>query len=266
MGDEFERLEGQSCPKRLWVMLSLSDDEFIGEKDSLPPGLQFHLSRCESCRALAERMQAVSGTLQEAARLEPDDALLDAATSRAVAALRRGAELTGRVEIPDEPEMPGTTRAAASWGRIGRYAAAAAILLAVGLFALTSLTGERGETHVETTNAGGPDMPGLARVEEQEDETPAVGELAGGMPEAVQPAGDDLPARMAEAAPKDTARPGLRRIVRHHSHIEAALSNDPHGAQAAIVLPDTTQRNLGWGKVFDRTRPTRSTKASREEQ
>ncbi len=45
--------DGAICPKRLWVILTLSDDELLEDGETPPRILQLHLSRCDSCRALA---------------------------------------------------------------------------------------------------------------------------------------------------------------------------------------------------------------------
>ena len=63
------------CSKRLWVMTALSDDELLGEEGSLPQGLRFHVSQCESCRVLAESLLSVSQGLGELSVVEPPDEL-----------------------------------------------------------------------------------------------------------------------------------------------------------------------------------------------
>lgn len=90
------------CLKRPWVMLTLSDDEALAPGAELPRGLRLHLSRCASCRSIAEKLMAVTdGLAGVAATAEPDD-LFDRASARARTALRGGADLTGRVDIEEE--------------------------------------------------------------------------------------------------------------------------------------------------------------------
>lgn len=96
-------LDEAVCLKRPWVMLTLSDDEALATGAELPRGLRLHLSRCSSCRSLAETLMAVTDGLSGvAATGEPDD-LFDRASARARMALRTGADLTGRVRVVDEP-------------------------------------------------------------------------------------------------------------------------------------------------------------------
>ncbi len=150
-------LDRTTCPKRLWVMLTLSDDELMEGGETPMQGLQFHLSRCESCRSFAERLLAVSADMRSLAELEPASALADRADAQLRRAIREGARSTGRVTIPDEPDAgteprarhgaPSTSGRAdlwkfmiprgqkpAAWARYTRYAAAAMVVLAATLF------------------------------------------------------------------------------------------------------------------------------------
>jgi hypothetical protein len=40
-------------------------------------------------------------------------------------------------------------------------------------------------------------------------------------------------------------------VRRHRSHEEAAAADDPQPVQAAFVLPDPAERDLGWLRWFD---------------
>ena len=279
------------CPKRLWVMLTLSDDEALEAGEELPRGLQFHLSRCPSCRALADRLLAVSGTLRSLADLEPNDDLCARADSQVTKTLDEGARLTGRVSIPDEPERltaPSHRLGLAVWLRYGTYAAAAAVFLAVGLFTLVELQGPGGRKLADTG-----DPPGQGRTlrdptANQVESTPeheadgASAHLAHGFeePGAIETSGTHRPGagesgeQVAQAEPAEPAEPtpnvptgrrSRRPLCRYSSHVEAAMSEDPNCIYRAIILPDAGQRDLGWGRsLFDKPRSTVSTKARRK--
>jgi hypothetical protein len=262
MENNLRETNASACPKRPWVLLTLSDDEALGEDGAIPPGLQFHLSRCAECRALAERLLSVSSDLHALADRQPGQSLAEAANSRALDALASGAELTGRVEIPDEPEP--VRGAPFGWLRAGRYAAAAAVFIALSLFGLSTLTGEKGDNVVDGTPVAGRPLEGVARATKK---TPAGGEQVRMSDEVPGEAGPAVAAAGERLAERDEAGPAplrRRRIPRHHSHVEAAMSDDPYNVQSAVVLPDASRRNLGWGRVFDRARSSESTIAPRQ--
>lgn len=260
---ELQGQDAEACPKRVWVMLTLSDDEALQEGESLPQGLQFHLSRCESCRAVAEHLQAVSASLRGASVLEPPDGLAARADAQVREALQEGARLTGRVAIPDEPEPVRQAGGARRWVRIGRYAAAAAVFIAVGLFGLAQLPKSAQQTTDQTagqpqpSDQHNPEAPRLADSEEPEP-LDAVDLL----PEAEDEAEAVADSRLASSdAGRSTRRARSRQICRHRSYVEAALSEDTDCIPRAVILPDPGQRDLGWGNtLFDRSRSTRSTR------
>ncbi|MGB2985312.1 MAG: hypothetical protein WBE26_05465 [Phycisphaerae bacterium] len=275
---ELSGQDGETCPKRVWVMLTLSDDEALEEGGKLPQGLQFHLSRCESCRALAERLQAVSATLHSLSKIEPSDELAARADAQALAALREGARLTDRVAIPDEPEPASAAGGAARWRSVGRYAAAAAVLIAVGLFSLSEFRRPHDRSLAGKTEPGGFYVPSPRVVA---DSAGPVSEGAAGGATGSLSAGDaGLPGssstggeaasgtheKLAEASPVEPAATGPihrrrpRRICRHHSHVEAAMCEDVDCIYRAVILPSRGQRDLGWGEgLFDNPRSTVST-------
>ncbi len=98
-------VHGTVCPKQPWVMLTFSDDEALVPGAALPPGLRFHLSRCASCRAVAEKLSGVTTALDGAASESPPDDLVGQAAAQARSVLRDGARLSGRVHIEDEPPV-----------------------------------------------------------------------------------------------------------------------------------------------------------------
>jgi hypothetical protein len=225
-----EQDEG-GCPKRVWVMTTLSDDDAPGSVEELPPGLQFHLSRCEPCRALAERLLAVSGTLQSLSLLEPDSEVRERADAQALTALREGARLTGRVSIPDEPEVMPSARTGVPWLRYGRYAAAAAIVLAVGLV-VPKLIGPRSLPRV--TSSGPVEVPpapidhGSQQASADDDRTEPTGEAQ------TQAAPGSEPDEVLAGAASETSRPT---VCRHRSPIEAAMCDKPHVLHRVVTLP-----------------------------
>ncbi len=243
---------GESCPKRLWVLLTLSDDGLVSEDGQLPAGLRSHLSRCESCRILADRLLSVSGELRDLSALEPEDELAEAAKAQAMEALRSGARLTGRVDVHDEPDLPVAGPTALRWRRFAGHAAAAVILLAVGVSGLLWIGRQDQLTRPPRPGVEGSYAPNDRLAAESD--KPPVG--------AGQEAEATSKEQLVDSGGSDRPTKHPRRIRRHHSHIEAALSDDPSGAQAAVVLPDPARREIGWGKVFDKPRIVVSTTSS----
>ena len=161
--DDIQTEDQTGCPKRLWVMLTLSDDELVVDEESLPKGLRFHLSRCSSCRALADRLMAVSTGLRDLAQLEPAEEVAIAANGQLRQALQEGATLTGRVEIADELDLlrKGTDRGnqrvhRSGPGWYGGAVAAAAVVVAITFW------GVWGVANHEGSNGAGVGDPGQA--------------------------------------------------------------------------------------------------------
>ncbi len=264
-GVERQEQDAPGCPKRLWVMMTLSDDEALAEDGTLPRGLQFHLSRCASCRALADQLLGVSTALRCLSASKPDVNLADRADAQALTALREGAKLTGRVSIPDEPEPIPTAPARGGWSRLAQYAAAAAVFIAVGLFGLLELRGPQ-----DPTITGRPEPPrariALSPVQPQPVEPTEVpvepDERIAQVSRSVEPAVDVA-----------TGDRRSRRTCRHHSHVEAALCDDTHCIHRALILPrrrSTVPKTTGdlqrmWAafRGFDSTHPPGSTRPVR---
>lgn len=218
-----------TCSKRLWVLTMLSDDGLLAANEALPQGLAFHLSRCPSCRAVAEQLRATAAGLNRLTSESVPEGLEARAFAQARAALSDGARLTGRVTLPPEIELvqdlvprrrPDLTKVS--------VAAAAAIVLFV---------------------SGGAWWQALAPRR----------------PVANQPVAGALPARRVVPAPPEPVAPSTeitasaepvtkeRRVGvrRYHSHIEAAMSDDTSAVQSAVVLPDPQERGMGWVRWFD---------------
>lgn len=161
------------CPKRLWVMTTLSDDEIVDPGGSLPQGLEFHLSRCPSCRALADELRSVAASLGSAGEQEPPESLLRRAQRQTVVALQDGARMSGRVEVGDEDAELLDHPIPAWWRRWSVPLAAAAMVgIAIGL--------------VSIMRAPGVAEPGLtpAGVAQTGDERPRGGPTATEQPKA----------------------------------------------------------------------------------
>ncbi len=262
MNDETELQEqgGASCPKRIWVMMTLSDDEALPEDGTLPQGLRFHLSRCESCRAVADRLLAVSGTLGSLSSMDPGDDLAERADTQALGALREGAKLTGRVSIPDEPEPTHRTTGRVNWHRYARYAAAAAVFIAFGLFGLSSLRGPQGPRVAQQAESGPPPVS-LPTVAPRPFAPP---DIEAGPGERLADAG---PVEPVIDVPKRARR--SRRTCGYRSHVEAAMCDDTHCIHRAVIvprrrssLPDAANKfGLVWSalRAFDSSRSSEST-------
>lgn len=240
------------CQKRTWVLSTLSDDEQFGDGDAIPQGLAFHLSRCSECRTLANGLLAVTKSLSAASHRDPTDALAHAAQAQAVAALDSGARLTGRVEVSDDwIDLSGPNRSS-GLASYTRFAAAAAIIVTVGLsgYLARSTDAESDKVApVSVTHSNYPE-PDVDHIADDEQSRPTV-----------VVATEELDQQEADPqlARRTAPRTGEYRIRHHRSHIEAALSDDPHGAQAAWIIPDTSKRDVGWLHMFDRPATVLST-------
>lgn len=159
-----EGLTEPTCPKRPWVLLTLADDDVGAVDGSLPGGLRFHLSRCASCRAVADRLRQTSGRLAELASLEEGDDLAERAAAQTLASLRHGARFTGRTDIaradladeafePEPWEVHPRSRAMPV-----RFAAAAAFALLVGYFSLAGLSRSGNPPISPLSRNGGPSI------------------------------------------------------------------------------------------------------------
>lgn len=137
MNDEFDMQSGSNgCPKRLWVMLTLSDDEVLDARGELPLGLRVHLRQCDSCRELSERLLAVSSGLQQLGRPEPPTGLLDKADGQLVDALRSGAAARLGESLDERWAAAGSEpaqRRRIAWRSVARYAVAAVFVFAITL-------------------------------------------------------------------------------------------------------------------------------------
>jgi hypothetical protein len=251
-----------TCPKRNWVMSMLSDDEALGQDGALPRGLQFHLSRCDSCRALADRLTSVSGALRSLSEIEPPVELTALATAQATQALSDGARFTGRVSIPDGPPTAPST--GAHGYRFARYAAAAAVLLVVGVYGLLAPDRNEKGLLVVTTTPGEAHLP----------DVPAPEGSPGGLPpDVTAPEVPDTAVASAEpdsSSPNELAERAVdgggvgppavsgrkpRRICRYYSHVDAAMCDDPDCVSRAVILPRHDRRDLGWARTLFDNRP-----------
>jgi len=270
-GTERLNFEAEVCPKRVWVLSVLSDDEALDDPRELPRGLSFHLSRCDSCRAIADRLLCVTESLSALGSLAAPDELADRANRQAQAALRAGGQPTGRVHLAESIDLaPGNAMARGGW-RLGglRFAAAAVVVLAAATFGLSTFRGAmrlHGATQrsvVERApilrNSPTP-VPSIGLDTEDVRLSAAANGLAARdlattdeatvlplhLPDWIDdPFGDpptDLPggsfSTFAYRRPFEAPRqPRTHRYCRHRSPIDAALCDDPHCIPTAVVLP-----------------------------
>lgn len=212
-----------ACPKRVWVLQALSDDEARQEQGELPHGLRAHLSHCPSCRELADRLVCVTGGLTALGAVEPDNGLSARAEARLRAALDQGAPLTGRVRIPDDLMLAAATRTARPWRIYVPLAEAAALALAATLVGLHSMRENEGQHPVAPTYVQGDD---------------------GGR--ATDPrATDAAPGGSVIRAPSVALAASVPPRVRlYNNPVDAAEANDDGSVQAAFTLPDPSRRGL----------------------
>ncbi len=184
-GHTRQAMDDAPCPKRLWVMTTLSDDEIVRPNGPLPQGLEFHLSRCPSCRALADDLLAVAASLGSDCEQELPESLLGRAQRQTEAALKDGARMSGRVVVDDDGADLLDYSTPAWWRRwTVPLAAAAMVGVAIGL--------------VSIMRAPGVAEPGLtpAGVAQTGDEQPKAGSTTTEQPkaslarDAIEPDGD----------------------------------------------------------------------------
>lgn len=243
MTDRQLTLKSGACPKAVWVMSTLSDDELIDGAVELPTGLAFHLNRCASCRSLAEGLQAVSRGLHALSLAEPADDLEDQANAQLVRALANGAQLSGRVRIPadeefDSPSVQTLQRRWLDWGNLA--VAAVVTIVAVGVYASYRLTREPKDNMVHQLNP----LPTY------QTSTPGNSDKS--------PFTDPENSQLADSAKPSSGQATQPR--RHHTHIEAADSDDKSAVQYGVVLPDPATRGVTIVPWFDKPAQTESNK------
>ena len=245
--------QGDLCPKRLWVMTTLSDDVQFDGGEEPSRGLQLHLSRCASCRALAERMLSVTKSIRELGDLEPAEDLARRADEQVTAALQEGARLTGRVEIPEIEDVEPAVSRRGGWRVFLPYAAAAAVLIAVSAFWVSRSQAPR----EQLADRLAPQPETLPAVEPKLAKTPPREPI----PSNLETAPDERPAeeRLVQSEPKKRSPRPSRTVCDFHSHIEAAECEDDLCIHRAVILPDPAQRTIGWRGAFDNESPIEST-------
>jgi len=113
------RFSEEPCPKRLWVMLSLADDE-SGEAEgsnsvtqrSTSHLLRAHLAHCPSCKEMADRVLGVQTELAELGSGSPDSRQLQSILSRGLAA---AAEQAGCASLDEAESGSGWRKRLAHW-------------------------------------------------------------------------------------------------------------------------------------------------------
>ncbi len=230
-----DRAEG-TCPKQPWIMSTLADDEQSTAVEELSHAMRFHLARCESCRALADRLLDAVSALRDLEKAEPPADLFERAGRQAMAAIEAGAELTGRVDVPDVEELDEIPTAPRWWWRPVRYAVAATILLAFASYWVARFTpvGAPGLTGPE-------DWDGRSLVTAPEDRQ----RLSAGSPTAPSIDESGLDERMAGVSP-DGETPGLGTVCRHRSNLERAMCDNDGCVRKALILANRQRRRPAW--------------------
>jgi|GEM_PF-1689259 len=235
------------CPKRSWVMSTLTDDERIDKGETLPPALRFHLSRCDSCRALSDRVRTVASALAKVAEAEPPDHLLALAQARTRASIDRGAVLTGRVDVfnlEDIEEYGGNPREL-SWRPL-RYAAAAIVLVGFASIWISNQT-QTVQPMVSGPESWNPAIP--APLESREITASDFGMAAN----ETKVHRSDASPQLVSSGEQDERQRDTRLSpapCRHRSLIEAASCDNPSCTHRIRVRPDSRQRTLGWEGIF----------------
>lgn len=262
--DDHDHPNGDTCPKRVWVMTALSDDEAAVDADGLSQGIRLHLASCESCRKLADQLLGVGSALRQMSAAELDGDLASRADAQAMEALRAGGRLTGRVDIPDEPEPSTEDSPSRGWRPPRRYAMAAAILLAVGVY-FTIRSGDAEQS---------PPIQQDQVAAESSNQDPG----RNARPDASSPSDPDAPASAdkpdgdspgAAVADKDGATDESA-VCQHRTHLEAAMCEKNHALHRVTPLPGRRPRPArarepleGPMNAIDKSSPKGSTKDRR---
>lgn len=225
-----------TCPKQPWIMSTLADDEQSTAEGEFSYAMRFHLARCESCRALADRLLDAASALRELGKADPPADLFERAGRQAMAAIETGAELTGRVDVPDVEELQEIPTAPRWWWRPVRYAVAATILLAFASYWVARFTpvGAPGLTGPE-------DWDGQSLVTAPENrQRPNTGS-------ATAPSIDESGSggRMAGVSP-DGEWPSLGAVCRHRSNLERAMCDNENCVRKALILSNRQRHRPAW--------------------
>ena len=236
-----------NCPKRMWVLSMLSDDEALERLDALPMGLEFHLKQCSSCRTLAVQLRAVGAEVKNLTAAEAPPNLAQRATAQALQALQSGAQPTGRVELVDDPLDTETSRAYRVWA--AALAAAAVVIFAVGAVLFLG-----------TPDVSGPPTTGGTLV----DGGVAKPEF---LPEELDPAKPEVepvPYTVADAQPA-TASTRYPSVHAPGSFSEAMELDTEHSFQRATILRRPSEPGPAWRLLFDKPDPAQSTRMPADE-
>ncbi|MDO8632710.1 MAG: hypothetical protein Q7R41_19685 [Phycisphaerales bacterium] len=234
--DVMDAEEANPCPKRVWVLTTLADDEALGADGLLPPGLQFHLSRCPSCRSEADRLRSVSDVLCKLSTIEPPVELFKRADEQLAIALAHGAVPSGRVTIPDDDganfDAPQVRATALRF--IGQFAAAAVLVFAVGWAGLAVLERNVVRTFVTQPTERSDSPPRRVRTFNPATE---ISQPAAGATDAVAAREAEQPQR-----PYCTALP----------YFDSSVPDDANCIQRAFSLPVRGRRDLAWQPPIQR--------------
>lgn len=229
-----------TCPKQPWVMSTLADDEQSTVEGEFSHAMRFHLARCESCRALAERLLNTVDVLGELGKADPPADLVERAERQALAAIEAGAELTGRVDVTDVEEIDEIPTMPRWWRRPVQYAVAATILLAFASYWVARFTpvGAPGLTGPE-------DWDGQSLVTAPEDrQQPNAGSST---TPSIDESGSDE--RMVEVRP-DGETPRLGTVCRHRSNLERAMCDNENCVRKALILSNRQRRRPAWRQTI----------------
>jgi hypothetical protein len=218
------------CPKRPWVMMMFSDDESV-DRDSVPPGLRFHLSRCPACSTLADQLASVTKSLSELADDQLSGNFADSVQAHVQDLLEHEPVLTGRVHISDEvlvaQDPMDRFRARLPWLVGGAIAACMALVLSGAWLFINSTK------HNSATDswAGQTPYDSTGAVQHYVWQEPPTDSMIEGPPEPAQPT---LAEGIADKTPETTSA----YIADSHGR---PIANDAQGNSAK---PSTLQRSL----------------------
>jgi len=254
---------GQGCAKRLWVMLTLSDDDAAGLENEMPYTLRAHLRHCAECRDVALQLSRTRASLQaldDSEELGSDfNVLLTAAKSRVHEAIADGIRLSGRVAIADEPQDLQPTQRVSRWSG-QRLAIAASIFFVIGLIGYAFLTGSRDLSTPSITAKRA--VPSIAQHEPKPTQESNRDSDQAMYRDGVAPHGENSQVVIGDFSGKEagTSSPYYHRFT---SYEDVLKYENPHGAQHAVILPDRSKRNIGLLKLFDKPATLLSTKEDR---
>lgn len=230
MSSHLDNMPSQhACPKRIWLMTLLSDDEALPHGAALPQALRLHLAQCPSCRSLAYDIQHVTTELHTSSMSEPPESLFTSAERQLMEFVSHQALHNPTTILPEEllPDAMITNANSYRWIRLTAVAAVMLLAATVGLsFAYFNSNQPPLSTVVQLRDAS--DSPALS----DETQQAHVTDTPGNAP--------NEPNSTNQIASQQLAERGRRaHVFTATNPYEAATTDVDCSFQRAMTIPDT---------------------------